>query len=173
MPPWAYSVLDSYRSSLVRTRTRPPRASSIAARIPAIPPPRTTKSTPLSLCVTMNDSIIAMSGRLRNSYHLMARILQRRGWCEALEWGAPPVPTCRDRLRKTVTLWADGAKLWSAAACCRFSTSQLAGGESCRRLKFREQVRGEESGNKLPHSKASQLCLVVSAVAGLGAPWYL
>src|ERR1035441_3186887 len=68
MPPWAYSVLDSYRSSLVRTRTRPPFDSSIAARIPAIPPPRTIKSTLLSLCFTMVGYIIARPGLLRNNY---------------------------------------------------------------------------------------------------------
>ena len=31
------------------------------------------------------------------------------------------------RLRKDASLLAFGAKLWSAAACCRFAASQLAG----------------------------------------------
>ena len=41
----------------------------MAARIPAIPPPRTTKSALLPFRITMGDSIIAMAGRLRNLYH--------------------------------------------------------------------------------------------------------
>jgi len=46
------------------------------------------------------------------------------------------------------------AQRWSAAACCRFFTSQLAGWELCTPSKSREQARGTESGSKLPHSNA-------------------
>ena len=58
------------------------------------------------------------------------------------------------------------AKLWSAAACCRFCPSQLAGWDSyvCGRKQIQigveveipaGELAGEESGSKLPHSKAS------------------
>jgi len=61
---------------------------------------------------------------------------------------APPFGACTLlRMRRE--------KLWSAAACCRFASSQLAGGESRAHPKSREQARGEESGSKRPHSKAS------------------
>lgn len=44
MPPCAYSEEDSRKLSFAITRTRPARASSIAARRPATPAPTTTKS---------------------------------------------------------------------------------------------------------------------------------
>src|ERR1035437_8015442 len=79
MPPWAYSVLDSYRSSLVRTRTRPPFDSSIAALIPAIPPPRTIKSTLLSLCFTMVGYIIAGPGLPRKNCGVLLGVFEGCG----------------------------------------------------------------------------------------------
>jgi hypothetical protein len=67
--------------------------------------------------------------------------------------------------------WAHSAQLWSAAACCRFCLSQLAGCPkvggtpwrapmSSRHMVLsgcnpRKQACGEESGSKLPHSKAA------------------
>jgi hypothetical protein len=52
------------------------------------------------------------------------------------------------------------AKLWSAAACCRWLGIVIVARASrpCNaiaRCNSREQARGEESGRKLPHSKAS------------------
>src|SRR5271157_5101673 len=46
------------------------------------------------------------------------------------------VPTNRGGLRNNASLSAYGAELWSAAACCRFSTSQLAGWDLCKRSKL-------------------------------------
>src|SRR5208337_1411290 len=47
------------------------------------------------------------------------------------------------RLRKKAPLLAFEAELWSAAACCRFGASQLAGGELCSRSKLpRASSRG-------------------------------
>src|SRR5512147_1748103 len=45
MPPWAYWVLPSERPFLVRTSTDPWETASRAKERPAIPPPRTRKST--------------------------------------------------------------------------------------------------------------------------------
>ena len=47
--------------------------------------------------------------------------------------------------------------LWSAAACCRFGASQLAGWELCPRLKFPQASSrpGKQSRKAGPHSKVS------------------
>src|SRR6185436_10473957 len=50
MPPWAYPVLLSAGSALVRISTRPAGASPIAARRPATPPPTIRKSVEPTRC---------------------------------------------------------------------------------------------------------------------------
>ena len=58
------------------------------------------------------------------------------------EWKPFPTSLIRNSMNYV------GAKLWSAAACCRFVTSQLAGLEFIARVlqSPREQARGEECG---------------------------
>jgi len=61
--------------------------------------------------------------------------------------------------------------LWSAAACCRFRSGQLAG-HALERVTLNGEARAssrEKSGSKLPHSKALPLILVGSLfLAGCG-----
>jgi len=68
------------------------------------------------------------------------------------------------RLTTEATEFAEKATLWSAAACCRFRSGQLAGRAQeggTRGGEARASSR-EESGSKLPHSRAP-----VAAFAGL------
>jgi len=44
--------------------------------------------------------------------------------------------------------------LWSAAACCRFCPGQLAGRDLGPERSGASKLAQEESGSKLPHSKA-------------------
>jgi len=70
----------------------------------------------------------------------------------------------RTSLTEEETEFAEKAALWSAAACCRFRSGQLAGRtqeRGTRGVEARASSR-EESGSKLPHSRAP-----VAAFAGL------
>ena len=90
--------------------------------------------------------------------------------------GPIPVPSClpqsetgmmsqaRTNLTVGETKFAVKAPLWSAAACCRFRSGQLAGRAQERGTRDGEARASsrEKSGSKLPHSRAP-----VAAFAGL------
>ena len=61
-------------------------------------------------------------------------------------------------LARFSSIWSrrpgESAKLWSAAACCRFCQASLLAGRR-RTLSMRRASSPTESGSKLPHSRAS------------------
>ena len=65
--------------------------------------------------------------------------------------------------RQLPSCWAE-TRLWSAAACCRFSASQLAGRQDLPIRPTETRASSlQESGSKLPHSKAPAAPLIRGA----------